>query len=50
MFDLVIADYNSDKILWNKGLKIMAEIKNKLDISSIIKDYELLFNKLKSKK
>jgi hypothetical protein len=26
MFELVIDDYNTDKILWNKGLEIMKEV------------------------
>jgi hypothetical protein len=44
MFDLVISDYNGDKKLWNKGLKIMADIKDKLNISSIVKEYERIFD------
>ena len=42
MFDIVINDYNGDKILWNKGLKMMQNIKAKLDIQTIIKEYEKL--------
>lgn len=44
MFDLVISDYNGDKKLWNKGLKIMADVKDKLNISSIVKEYERIFD------
>lgn len=39
MFNLVINDYNGNKELWNKGLKIMKEVKKKLDINNIIKKY-----------
>ena len=39
MIDLVIKDYNSDKKLWNEGLKIMSHVKQKLSIKQIIKKY-----------
>jgi len=45
MFELVIDDYNTDKILWNKGLEIMKEVKNKLSLESIMNDYNRLINK-----
>jgi hypothetical protein len=43
MFKLVIKDYNSDKVLWNKGLQIMKVLKKKLSIENIINDYNDLF-------
>lgn len=39
MIELVIEDFNGEKTLWNEGLKIMIEIRNKLDINTIINDY-----------
>ena len=45
LFNIVIKDYYSDKILWNKGLQIMQEIKNKLNINNIKEDYIKLFEK-----
>ena len=47
MINLVIKDYNGEKVLWNKGLQIMSEIKNKLNIKNIIKKYLIMFNEIK---
>jgi hypothetical protein len=45
MFELVINDYNGDKTLWNKGLEIMKNVKNRLSIDNIKNDYENIINK-----
>jgi len=45
MFNLIIEDYYDEKILWNKGLEIMKEVKNKLHINEIIKNYVDIFDK-----
>tara|TARA_Y100000389_G_scaffold204928_1_gene260918 strand:- start:11783 stop:12757 length:975 start_codon:yes stop_codon:yes gene_type:complete len=48
MFDLVVKDFNEDKVLWNKGLKIMEEVKIHLSMKNIIQDYEsILIKKFK---
>jgi len=39
MFELVIKDYNSTKILWNKGLDIMKRVKDRLNLDTIKNDY-----------
>ena len=39
MFELVINDYNTSKILWNKGLDIMKKVKYKLNLNNIKNDY-----------
>lgn len=39
MFNLVIEDFNDKKELWNKGLKIMKEVKEKLSLDNVVKDY-----------
>jgi hypothetical protein len=45
MFKIIINDYNTDKKLWNKGLKIMKIVKKNLSIDKIIlKYYSLLKN------
>jgi len=44
MFQIVINDYNNNKILWNKGLKILKDIKAKLALDTIINEYTKLIN------
>ena len=44
MFQLVINDYNKDKVLWNKGLTILKNIKDKLALDTVINDYIRLLN------
>ena len=39
MFTLAINDYNSDKVLWNKGLSIMEKVRERLDITNIKDEY-----------
>lgn len=39
MFYKVIKDFNTDKELWNKGLEIMKNLKEKLNIETIKKNY-----------
>lgn len=43
MFELVIHDFNTNKILWNKGLDILKNIKFRLGLNNIIKEYIILF-------
>jgi lipopolysaccharide biosynthesis glycosyltransferase len=43
MFNIVINDFNGDKNLWNKGLKIMKKIKEDLSIETISKKYLEIF-------
>jgi UDP-glucuronate 4-epimerase len=45
MFDTVIQDYNTDKKLWNYGLTIMKNIKQKLDLNNIINEYYNIIKK-----
>ena len=42
MFNLVIEDFNDKKELWNKGLKIMKEAKEKLSLDNVVKDYIIM--------
>ena len=43
MMNLIINDYNENKILWNKGLKIINKLRNNLDIDETVgKSYENL--------
>ena len=44
MFDLVKEDYNSNKLLWNKGLEIISDIKKESTISNIVNNYINLIN------
>ena len=44
MFKLVIDDYNSSKILWNRGLTIMKKVKERLKIENIILKYIEILN------
>lgn len=41
-FQKVIDDYQGDKILWEKGLKMMKEVKRKLSIREIVLKYKNL--------
>jgi hypothetical protein len=45
MFEIVIKDYNSDKILWNKGLAIMKKVKENLNLEKIKYDYINMINR-----
>ena len=45
MFELVIKDYYSSKILWNNGLKIMQQVKQTLNIDKVANKYIEIFNK-----
>jgi hypothetical protein len=47
MIDLVKEDYNSDKLLWNRGLAKMEQVKYKLSINSIASKYLELCQSLK---
>jgi hypothetical protein len=47
MIDLVKEDYNSDKLLWNRGLAKMEQVKYKLSINSIANKYLELCQSLK---
>jgi len=42
MFQLVINDYNNDKVLWNKGLMILKNIKATLGLNILIYKYLIL--------
>jgi len=42
MFNTVLNDYYGSKILWNRGLEIMQQVKEKLHITNILKQYENL--------
>lgn len=44
MFQIVINDYNNNKVLWNKGLMILKDIKAKLELDTIINEYTKLIN------
>lgn len=44
MFDLVKEDYNSNKLLWNKGLEIISLVKKESTISNIANKYINLIN------
>jgi len=44
MFQLVINDYNNDKVLWNKGLMILKDIKAKLELNTLVYKYLTLLN------
>ena len=46
MFNIIITDYNSNKILWNKGLKIMEDVKKKLNLNNVINGYINMFKLL----
>ena len=46
MFKLAINDYNNGKKLWNKGLRIMSEVKQKLSIENIAGDYFNMINEI----
>lgn len=39
MFDLIKKDYNGKKVLWNKGLEIMLNVKQEYAIQNIIQKY-----------
>lgn len=47
MFDIVIKDYYGDKKLWNYGLSIMEDIKNKLSLKNIKNYYLDMFENVK---
>lgn len=49
MFNLIKMDYDTGKVLWNKGLSIMKDIKQSLNIQTVITDYVQLINKLQVK-
>ena len=44
MFQLVINDYNNNKVLWNKGLMILKDIKAKLELNTLVYKYLTLLN------
>lgn len=39
MFDKVIKDFNTDKMFWKKGLRLMEEVKRHLNLNKIVKIY-----------
>ena len=50
MINVVIEDYNNGKHLWNKGLEMMSEVKEKLSLETIASQYEELINNYESYK
>lgn len=46
MFRLAIKDYEGDQILWEKGLSMMKEVKQKLSLHNIASEYENFLNGL----
>jgi hypothetical protein len=46
MFDLVRTDYENKRVLWNRGLEIMSEIKHDMSLEKIANSYLFMLHQL----